>query len=77
MFCIFLILIKVQKVLVEEGSQEIKPFQVHSWLRVGDYASGFVFFFQEGGWGGRPLFYLRVYLSESGLRNALHPHSDL
>ena len=36
----------------------------------------FVFFSWVVGWG-RPLLYLRVYLSDSGLRNALRPHSDL
>lgn len=29
---IFLILIQVQRVLLALGSQEIMPFQVHSWL---------------------------------------------
>ena len=35
----------------------------------------FFFSWEEG--RGRPLLYLRVYLSDSGLRNALRPHSDL
>lgn len=35
MLCIFLISIKVQRVLLGPGSQEITPSQVHSWLLFG------------------------------------------
>ena len=40
----FLISIKVQRVLLEEGSQEIMPFQVHSWLLCWGLCMYYVFF---------------------------------
>lgn len=72
MLCIFLISIKVQSVLLEEGSQEIMPFQVHSWLLCWGLCMYYAFLIFLH---GEVMLYLTVYLFDSGLRNASPPAS--